>query len=131
MYMRFVVPEWCDQAGTECGFFAEAYRIARDETLPDWLRDCVRAELDWFGRCLDVPRQLNRTFRRRGTVHGVCWFRPEAGEHISRARHMGWLMTEAGCPVEEIRTRYPGEVIWRDAAQIVARPGADVPRAFR
>ena len=129
--MRFVVPAWCDEAGTECGFIDDAYAVARDETLPCWLRDGVREELDWFDRRLDVPAQLTRTFRRRGTIHGVCWFRPEAGEHITRARHMGWLMGEAGRPVEEIRTRHPGEVIWRDDVQLVARPGANVPRAFR
>ena len=128
--MRFVVPAWCDEAATEFGIFHFAYDVARHDRTPCWIRAELGRELAWFGRSLDVPDRLARRFRRRRTIRGVCWFRPEAGEHIARARYMGWLMSEAGCPVEQIRTRYPGEVIWRDAHQIVARPGADVPRAF-
>ncbi len=31
-------------------------------------------------------------------------------------------MTEAGVPVEELRRDDPGEVIWRDDQQVVAKP---------
>ena len=116
--------------GAEYGLFHDAYDIARDPCQPDWLRAELERELGWFGRELEVPDRMCRTFRRRRTVWGICWFRPQAGTHITRARYMAWLMGEAGCPVEEIRTRHPGEVIWQDDHQIVARPGTDVPRAF-
>ena len=43
---------------------------------------------------------------------------------------MGWLLTEAGYPVLELRSRHPGEILWRDDQQIVARPPRDLPRLF-
>lgn len=130
MYFRYVLPVRDPRTRAEAGLFGRAYDVARDERVPDWLRDALRSELGWFDDRLAVPERLSRRFRRRGTIHGICWFRPEAGEAITRARYAAWLMTEAGVPVSEIRIDDPGERIWQDAMQVVAKPGGHVPVAF-
>ena len=131
MYMRFVVSAIHGDTGAEAGFFQQAYCVARDEArVEDWLRLQLRAELNWFDDRLDVPEELARRFKRRRTIHGVCWFRPEAGDHIRHARYAAWLMTEAGVPVREIRIDHPGQILWSDRAQVVAKPPRDLPRAF-
>ena len=130
MYIRFVLSGRDPYAGVEEGFFRHAYSVARDENTPEWLQDELRRELDWFDEYLDVPGRLWRTFKRRGTVYGVCWFRPEAKEAVQRARYATWLMEEAGTPTREIRAWHPGEIMWRDPLQIVAKPARDMPRGF-
>lgn len=130
MYIRFVVPLARRGICDEAGIFHSAYSVAPDHAVPDWLREELARELRWFEWCLDVPERFARTFKRRRPKHGICWFRPEAGEHIARSRYLTWLMTEAGAPAREIRARRLGEVIWQDAHQVVARPLGRPPRAF-
>lgn len=130
MYIRFVLPQRDPYAGVEEGFFRRILDVIDNEANPEWLRRDLRTELDWFNDCLDVPGRLWRTFKRRGTVYGVCWFRPEAHEAIRRARYATWLMEEGGTPTREIRAWHPGEIMWRDTLQIVAKPARDIPRGF-
>ena len=131
MYIRFVLPLFERRYGGEAGFFHEAYEIRDSEDrAPDWLRKELREQLSWFNEHLPAPGRIERRFKRRRTIHGLCWFQPSAAECIQRARYSGWLMTEAGAPVREIRSRNPGEVMWRDDYQLVAKAPCDLPRAF-
>ena len=131
MYIRYVLP-WRDpDSRVEAGFFRAAYDVARGEDrVPGWIRAELRRELDWFDERLPVPYRVCRSFKRRRTIHGICWFRPQADEAIDRARYAGWLMTEAGVPVREIRASRLEEVLWRDDQQVVAKPGRGLPVAF-
>lgn len=92
-----------------------------DAELPAWLREQVDAQYEWFNKNLRIPRNRNGG---RIEVTGVCWFRAEALEHIARARHLAWLLAEAGHPTEMITTRRPGQILYRDDFQIVAKPDA-------
>lgn len=114
-------------ANVSVGFFRAYDRVMESASAPKWLRAELENEMAWFDRNLRAPKRLTvkrRRFRRRRDLPGVCWFRPEAREHIRRARYVAWLLTEADAPVREIRSRNPGEVIWNDAHQIVATPTA-------
>ncbi len=131
MYIRLVLPHFVRKYGGEAGFFHEAYELKRDkERVPKWLRKELKQQSRWFGDNPDAPERIVLEFKRRRTVHGLCWFLPEAQEHIARARYVAWLMTEAGKPVREIRTYSPGQIFWRDENQIVAKSQSDMPRAF-
>lgn len=130
MFIRFVQP-WRDEGSrAEAGFFRSAGWVLYNEEVDLWLREELWRELEWFEENLPKPERIVMVFKRRRPVHGICWFRPEADEAIDRARYIGWLMTEAGVPVAEIRTRDPGQLIWEDPMQIVAKPGGHVPVAF-
>ncbi len=132
MYIRFVVSERDVPTGVETGFFCGVSAIKyRTHAADDWLRSEVERELGWFNENLDTPDRLTRSAGRRGNVHGVCWFRANAVEAISRARYVGWLLEEAGIAVREIRCRHPSEIIWYDDQQAVAKPARGHPRAFR
>ena len=131
MHFRYVVRERDCESGRELGFFQRAYKVRNNEIEADtWIREELWIELDWFNLNLDVPTRFGRHTGRRGWVEGICWFRPEASEAINRARYVSWLMTEAGVPVEELRRDNPGEVIWWDDLQVVAKPPRDLRRAF-
>jgi hypothetical protein len=60
--------------------------------------------------------------RRRLQVTTLCWFTPEAHTHIKRARDLAWLIAEAGHPTEMITSRHVGQIVYRDATQVVAQP---------
>ena len=120
MYVRFVTPLRDPATGAETGFFRAAWYL--DEVgCPEWIDQELEAQFDWFNANLAIPETI------RG---GVCWFRPEACECIERARYCAWLINESGVPVETIRLRRPGSVLWRDDHQLVVRPDAATPRAF-
>jgi hypothetical protein len=131
MYIRFVVPARDEWSGVEVGIFRGV-----DETLfgltraSDWLLDEVDREYAWFNRNMAVPKVLERNGGRHGYIHGVCWFSPEAGEAISRAHYLAWLLEEADIPVCELRSDHPGQIIWRDKMQVVAKPSRNHPRVF-
>ena len=131
MFIRYVLP-WRDPGSrVEAGFFRAVGGVARDEDrVPKWIRAELWREINWFDAELPVPYRVCRRFKRRRTIHGICWFRPQADEAIDRARYVGWLMTEAGVPVREIRASRLEEVIWRDDYQVVAKPGRGLPVAF-
>ncbi|MFK7945467.1 MAG: hypothetical protein AB8B85_21515 [Paracoccaceae bacterium] len=131
MYIRFVTSELDEWSGAEIGFFQPAIAV-KYEKVPadDWIRTEITDQVDWFNEHLDAPEKLDRSAGLRGRVYGICWFRPEAVEAVSRARYMAWLLTEAGIPVLDLKRRDPGEIIWRDLMQVVAKPPRDLPRLF-
>src|SRR5437868_13536926 len=106
MYLRFIVV--APQA-RPFGLFRSEYHPRYDETLPDWLRAPIEDLYDWFNQNLAVPRRFSAS-RRRRIYAGVCWFRPEAREHIVRARELASLIAEAGRPTAVLKTRRPGQI---------------------
>lgn len=131
MYIRFVMSELDTCSGAETGFFQPALAVKHSAiATEEWIRDEITGQIDWFNKHLDAPKKLDRAAGRFGRIHGVCWFRPEAGEAISLARYVAWLLTEAGIPILNHKRHSPGEVIWRDHMQVVAKPPRDLPRLF-
>ena len=129
MYVRFVTPLRDPATGAETGFFRARWYL-NEIGCPEWIQAELDHQFGWFGDHLAVPKRLCRPSWRRGSLRGVCWFRPEATECISRARYCAWLINEGGLPVRLLRLHAPREVIWRDDLQLVVRPDATTPRAF-
>ena len=63
-----------------------------------------------------VTRKSNRRYG------GVCWFRDDARDCIAHAYTLAALLGEAGVPVTRLKTDAPGDIVYRDAHQIVAMP---------
>lgn len=120
MYIRFIV--LARRPRRPFGLFRSDRRCLEDAELPHWLRDQIEAHDAWFNKHLRVPRD-----RRGGRIDvcALCWFRPEAHEHIARARDLAWLLAEAGRPTAMIKTRHVGRIIYDDEFQVVARPVAE------
>lgn len=53
---------------------------------------------------------------------GICWFKAESTEHISRIWEMVHILERNGIYVKKIRTDKPGYVIYEDGWQLVAQP---------
>lgn len=120
MYVRFIV--LTPNRRPAPGLFRSDFDPHEDAALPEWIRDAARRHYDWFGDNLPIPRRLTVMSRRRPVYAGICWFRPAAREHIARAPELAWLIEEAGHATQMIATRHPGQILYRDDFQIVAKP---------
>ena len=123
MYVRFVGP-WRGRRGSRLGMFRDPSWTVDASRVGEALRLAVCEQLDWFSANLPVPRR--RFFlvksRRAWLPDGICWFRDDAREMIARGFALAALLGECGLPVSKVATRAPGQILYRDAYQIVARP---------
>jgi hypothetical protein len=120
MFLRFIVV--APRARPAFGLFRSDYHPRYDDDLPAWLRAPIEEHYDWFNEHLAIPRRFTVVSRRRRIYAGICWFRSEAREHIARARELATLIAEAGQPTAMLKTRHPGQILYRDEHQIVAKP---------
>ena len=132
MYVRFVSPWPLPRRGVHGGLFGPAYGCARDPAVPAVLREGLWTEIDWFERQLPVPprRVFQVRSRKRWLSDGICWFVDAAREPIAHAFALAALLGDCGVPVTKIATRRPGQIFYRDAWQIVAKPEAETPTGW-
>lgn len=129
MYVRFIAPVPTARRGVHRGLFGPAYHLLWDDATPESLRRAIDHELRWFEAELPVPRW--RAFcvksRKRWLAHGICWFRDDARIMIGRAYGLAALIDACGVPIAKRATRRPGQILYRDAWQIVAKPEEATP----
>jgi hypothetical protein len=132
MFVRFHTPWAQVRRGVHYGLFGPAYAATRSSRVPEVLRLAVRHELDWFEYHLPVPgrRAFCVKSRKVWRPDGICWFVDDAGEMIARAFALAALVRECGLPVSKVATRRPGQVLYRDAYQIVAKPDRATPTTW-
>ena len=132
MYVRFITPWWPVRPGIDCGLFDPAYACADDARVPEVLREALRAEIGWFKENLPVPKPGAFLVKSRKSWRsdGLCWFLDDAREPIARAFALAALLRECGVPATKVATRLPGQILYRDAWQIVAKPEEATPTAW-
>jgi hypothetical protein len=132
MYVRFITPWWQVRQGVDYGLFGPAGECEEDVRTAEALRVAIRIELDWFNSNLPVPPRdrFEVKSRKRWLSEGICWFVDDAREMIARAFTLAWLLRECGVPVAKVATRRPGQILYRDAWQIVAKPEKATPTAW-
>lgn len=114
-YFRFVLDVPDDQSRHAAGLFQVRLRVRRRDLAPHEYARIGRA-FEWFGTYLPVPPVVKRDDL------ALSWFRHDAGEPLRRARLLVAWLRSRGYPVETLQTRDPGEVLYRDAWQVAARP---------
>lgn len=123
MYLRFTVPGAITRARVAPGPF----RVASDlywegDRDNDPVLIALRRELDWFKDRLPVPKRFGVVAKGRLWSDGVCWFRDDAREMVGHAYTLVALIEECGVPVTRHWSRDPGQVLYRDRWQVVAKP---------
>ncbi|MDJ0978206.1 MAG: hypothetical protein QNI87_06700 [Erythrobacter sp.] len=127
MYLRFTVPKQHAGTVTRANLAPGPFRTASElywdgdpETNP--VLAAIRQELDWFNAELPVPKRFGVKARGRWWSDGVCWFRDSAREPIAHMEVMVSLLEDCGVPVTRNWTREPGQLLYRDDWQVVAKP---------
>lgn len=129
MYVRFVSPLRAGNRTGAYGLFRGAMGAVYHEDTPTCLRDAVELELDWFNEHLPRPRYSDFEIRsrKRWYADGICWFRDDAQEMIARAFVLAGLLRDCGVNISKLATDRPGQILYRDDYQIVAKPAAETP----
>ena len=128
MYVRFIAPR-AIRRGVDFGLFGPAYALWWDSRTPEGVRLAIRHELDWFERELPVPARgvFRVKSKKRWVAEGICWFQGDARAMIGHAFALAALIGECGVPIAKRATHRPGQILYRDAWQIVAKPDAATP----
>ena len=123
MFLRFTVPGTVTRARVAPGPF----RVASDLSWGgdhdnDPILIALREELDWFNKWLPVPRRFGVVAKGKWWSDGICWFRDDAREMLAHMHALVSLVEDCGVPVTRNWTRDPGQMLYRDRWQVVAKP---------
>ncbi len=129
MYIRFVTPEPANRRRGHYGLFAPAVSLSYDSRTPKAHRLAIREELDWFNANLPIPSWRSFSVKSRGRYYddGICWFRDDARDMVRHAFILKALLDDLGIPIGRLHTEQPGQILYRDDWQIVAKPEAATP----
>lgn len=117
-YVRFVIGRKDEDSHVEQGIFQAAALAVEWRHITGSDADDLNKLRWWFSENLEKPTSFGRDTLRLG----ICWFKTEATEHISRIWEMVRILERNGIFVKKIRTNKPGYVIYEDEWQLVAEP---------
>jgi hypothetical protein len=117
-YIRFVIGRNDENSHVEQGIFQAAGQALEWGDITGHDADELKELSGWFNENLEKPTSFGRDKLRLG----ICWFKTDATEHISRIWQMVQILERNGIYVKKIRTDKPGYVIYEDEWQLVAEP---------
>ncbi|HEY1506516.1 MAG TPA: hypothetical protein VGF92_19595 [Stellaceae bacterium] len=126
--IRFVTEGQHAPSGHRTGVFQAAYQLWRSNTLIEPARSELRALLDWFKDNLPQPDRLVPSQSPHAAETATAWIRESASRHLTELRRLAAIVGDTGIAVKELQTTRPGQVVYRDAYQVVALPFADTPQ---
>jgi len=129
MYVRFISPWRAGNARGYFGLFQPAVEIVYDEATPYHFYLPIRELLDWFNDNLPKPAEGSFAVRSRRIRRdvGICWFQSDAKEMIANAHILASILNECDVPIRKVTTHNPGQLLYQDDHQIVAKPIASTP----
>ena len=122
MYVRFCMRDRHPWSRVPSGLFGLAYAVRQDPLVEEWIRAAVADEIAWFEEHLPVPVRFGVPSRKKWLRLGVCWFRSEARQHVAHAFALARWLDAANCALGRLETDRPGQILYRDPYQVVARP---------
>ena len=117
-YVRFVIGRKDEDSNVEQGIFQAAALALEWQNITGSDADELNELRAWFSENLEKPTSFGRDKLRLG----ICWFKTDAADLISRIWEMVRILEHNGTYVKKIRTDKPGYVIYEDEWQLVAEP---------
>ncbi len=116
MYLRFV--NFLQVKGMKAreGFLQVAYDLVRRNDIDVATLRSTNNLLQWFADNLDAPDRVSKVRKKNydRNTKGLSWFKPTATEHIKRAFQMKTLLEENGYPVEVLKSKRLGYILFED-----------------
>lgn len=125
MFIRFVGGEIDEDSHVSAGLFTAAFDLMYEPWLSDQEFYALRDLMDWFNVHLKPPfyYRLRAAWR---APRAICWFKPTAHEHLSRAWEIAAILERNDVFIRTIKAQRPGYVLYEDEAQVFAEPFADI-----
>lgn len=117
-YVRFVIGCSDETSHVERGIFHAATQALEWQDITGHDADKLSKLLAWFSGNLEKPTSFGRDKLR----FGICWFKTNSTQHISRISEMAHILEHNGIVVSKVSTNKPGYVIYEDEWQLVAEP---------
>lgn len=122
MYIRFVVSEISEESGHRLGIFHAARYLKDGGEFTRQEFEVADGIMGWFACNLESPLDFLNRQRSAGSEYYISWFKPEAKEHIMKARVLADVLESKDIIVEQIKTKNPGKIVYEDEYQIYAKP---------
>lgn len=117
-YIRFIIGRKDEGSQVEQGIFQALALALEFGDITGHDADELNQLRAWFGDNLRRPTSFGPDRLRLG----ICWFKTDATEHISRIWEIVQILERNGVFVKKIRTDRPGYLIYEDEWQLVAEP---------
>jgi len=132
MYIRFLSPHSTSVSGVNKGIFTQTYKVENDPMVPTWLKQAILEETKWFNQNLPIPPRGQFQVRSRKLWHsvGICWFHQNAKIVLGHCFALKALLIEAGYQVSVRKTANPGQILYSDDWQIIAKPAEKTPTSW-
>ncbi len=118
MLIRFQGKVQNERASSFLGIFQLAFQLRDGENLEKHFEQELLKNIQWLKEYLKSPKELDHEQNFRA----ISWFKPEAKEPIKRIRALVSILQEHGYAIDTIKTKDPGNIIYEDGWQIVAKP---------
>ncbi len=115
-YIRFEIGRRDKDSHVGQGIFQAVARALEWQNITGSDAEELKELLAWFSENLEKPTSFGRDTLRLG----ICWFKTEATEHMSRIWEMVQVLERNGVFVKKVKTDKPGYVVYEDEWQLVA-----------
>jgi hypothetical protein len=114
MFVRFVIREVDRRSGRRQGLFQAAKTLRESGSLTDPDHERLEGIRSWFNEHLEKPARLAISSRHNGKEQAISWFKDTATAHIAKMRELREVLEHYGVPVEMIKAKRLGYVLYED-----------------
>ena len=122
MYIRFVINQHDQDSQKPQGLFQAIDALRYEGSLSPEERKTTDQVFRWFNENLPVPKRFSRSRKRSARAKAISWFKPNAHDFISRMQDLAGILYVHDVPVEILKTKRPGYIVYEDEYQVVAEP---------
>ena len=118
MYVRFQGLRQNEVSSSKLGIFQMAFELRDYGDIPKYAEKELLKNIEWLKEHLKSPKVL----REPENFRAISWFHPRANEPLKRVRAIKAILEEYGYQIEQVTSRDPGEIIYEDGFQVIAKP---------
>ena len=125
--MFVIVHEIDSTSGRRQGLFQAVQALEDSGALNSQDAEHLDAICGWFSEHLEEPARLAISSRHHGRAQALSWFKDTATNHIAKMRELANMLDRYGMPVEMIKAKRLGYILYEDEFQVAAFPFSDTP----
>ncbi len=122
IYTRFVCYNTVAGQRYRLGLFQAIDHATQSDHSEKWALDLMWETYDWFRKNLKTPDRFETGGWSRKGNPALCWYKPDAQDHIRRMHDLKLALEACAIHVEVLTTRDVGQVLYEDAHQVAAVP---------